>query len=59
MRNFLKENLIDEMILTTLPILLGGGSPLFGELPSEVKFELIENKTFLNQITQSRYKRKK
>ncbi len=58
-RNFLKEDLIDEMILTTIPILLGGGPSLFGKLPNELKFELIETKTFLNQITQNHYKRKK
>jgi dihydrofolate reductase len=58
-RNFLKEDLIDEMVLTTIPILLGGGSSLFAELPNELKFELIGTKTFLNQITQNHYKRKK
>ncbi len=58
-RNFLKEDLIDEMILTTIPMLLGGGSSLFTELPSELKFELMETKTFLNQIPQNHYKRKK
>jgi len=57
-RNFLKADLIDEMILTTIPILLGGGSSLFTELPNELNFELIGSKTFLNQITQNHYKRK-
>jgi len=58
-RNFLKEDLIDEMVITTIPVLLGGGSPLFTELPNELKFELIGTKTYLNQITQSHYKRNK
>lgn len=58
-RNFLKADLIDEMILTTIPILLGGGSPLFVELPNKLKFELIETKIFLNQITQNHYTRKR
>lgn len=58
-RNFLKEDLIDEMVLTTIPILLGGGSSLFTELPNEQKYELIETKTYLNQITQNHYKRKR
>lgn len=57
--NFLKADLIDEMIITTIPIVLGGGSPLFSELPNELKFELIATKTYLNQITQRHYKRKK
>ena len=58
-RNFLKEDLIDEMVLTTIPILLGGGSSLFGDLPNELNFELIGTKTFLNQISQRHYRRKK
>jgi dihydrofolate reductase len=58
-QNFLKADLIDEMILTTIPIVLGGGTTLFSELPNELKFELIEAKTYLNQITQHHYKRKK
>jgi dihydrofolate reductase len=58
-RSFLTEDLIDEMVLTTIPILLGGGSSLFGELPKELNFELIGTKTFLNQISQRHYKRKK
>lgn len=58
-RSFLKEDLIDEMVLTTIPVLLGGGSSLFTELPSVLKFELIETKTYLNNITQNHYKRKK
>ena len=58
-QSFLKEDLIDEMVLTTIPVLLGGGSSLFAELPSELKFELIGTKTYLNQITQNHYRRKK
>lgn len=58
-RNFLKEDLIDEIVLTTIPILLGGGSSLFLELPNELKFELIGTKIYLNQITQNHYKRNK
>ena len=58
-RNFLKEDLIDEMVLTKIPILLGGGSSLFSELPNQLNFELIGTKTYLNQVTQNHYRRKK
>lgn len=58
-RNFLKEDLIDEMILSRIPILLGGGASLFGDLPKHLEFELVESKTQLNQITQTHYRRKR
>ena len=58
-RSFLEADLIDEMILSTIPILLGGGSSLFTELHNKLTFELVESKTFLNQVTQNHYKRKK
>ena len=57
-QNFLKADLIDEMRITTIPILLGGGSPLFSELPKALKFELVKAKTYLNQLTQNHYQRK-
>lgn len=56
-RNFLKADLIDEMILTTIPILLGGGASLFADLPTTMNFELVGSEIFLNQIVQSHYKR--
>ena len=58
-QGFLKEDLIDELIITTIPILLGGGAPLFTELPNELEFELIKSEVFLNQIVQSHYSRKR
>ncbi|MEM6642715.1 MAG: dihydrofolate reductase family protein [Bacteroidota bacterium] len=37
-QSFLEEDLIDELIITTIPILLGGGFALFGPLDHRVKF---------------------
>lgn len=56
-QNFLKADLIDEMHLTIIPILLGGGTLLFSNLNKEQRFDLVKSKTFLNQITQNYYKR--
>ena len=58
-QNFLKEDLIDEMIITTIPILLGEGTPLFGGLPTELTFEHIKTEVFLDTIVQNHYIRKK
>ena len=58
-QNFLKEDLIDEMTITTIPIVLGGGSALFSILPKELEFALVESKVFLNQLVRNRYRRKR
>ena len=56
-QSFLKEDLIDEMIITVLPILLGGGSPLFGELAQPMRFEHVKTEVMLNAMVQSHYQR--
>ena len=47
-QSFLKEDLIHEMIITVIPILLGGGIPLFGELPEPIKFDHVKTKVFMD-----------
>lgn len=37
-QSFLQEDLIDEMIITRAPILLGKGFPLFGQLEKHLQF---------------------
>jgi dihydrofolate reductase len=58
-QNFLRENLIDELIVTVIPIILGGGTPLYSKLPNEIKFELVSSKVYCDQLLQIHYKRKK
>lgn len=54
-QNFLKEDLIDEIIITTIPILLGGGIPLFGELEIPLNFTCIKSEQLISSINQSHY----
>lgn len=58
-QDFLKEDLIDELRITTIPILLGGGFPLFGDLDAPLEFEHLKSEVFLNQLVQNHYRRKR
>ena len=49
-QGFLKEDLIDEMIITVIPILLGGGTLLFSEFSKELEFECVDSKVYLKKI---------
>ena len=57
-QNFLKEDLIDELIISTIPVVLGGGSPLFGNLVSPLDFTLKNVTTYLDEIVTTHYLRK-
>lgn len=54
-QNFLAEDLIDELIITTIPVVLGGGIPLFGETPKQMDFRLKSSQVFLDTIVQDHY----
>lgn len=57
--NFLNKDLIDEMIVTTIPTLLGGGSPLFGKLAEPLNFELVKSEVMLGQMVKNTYIRQR
>ncbi|WP_066894428.1 dihydrofolate reductase family protein [Clostridium nigeriense] len=54
---FLKEDLIDEFIIATIPTILGKGIPLFKENNNEIKLKLKESKIF-DGIVQNHYIKK-
>ena len=58
-QQFLNEDLIDELILTTMPILLGGGIPLFSDLSKSLEFTHRESQVFLSEVVQNTYRRKR
>lgn len=58
-QRFLREDLIDELIITEIPLLLGGGVRLFGELDQRLEFELVDTNVILNQLVRKRYRRTK
>ena len=58
-RSFLSEDLIDELIITSIPVILGAGIPLFGNLQSSLKFKLYKSEVLNNSLVKSYYKRDK
>ena len=54
-QSFLKEDMIDEMVITTIPTLLGGGISLFGDLEKPIRFKVKSSELLLNQIVKTHY----
>lgn len=55
-QSFLKLGLIDDFKLAIVPILLGDGIRLFGDLPSDIDLELTHTKAFPSGLVELRYK---
>jgi dihydrofolate reductase len=56
-QNFLKDDLIDELIITRVSVLLGNGIPLFNDLNQILKFEHKETIVHSKDLVKSHYKR--
>jgi|APSaa5957512535_1039671.scaffolds.fasta_scaffold45083_2 dihydrofolate reductase len=54
-QRYLRAGLIDELILTRVPVLLGSGISLFGELDADVVLRHVSTEGFANGMVQSRY----
>ncbi|MEZ9236784.1 dihydrofolate reductase family protein [Shewanella sp. 10N.286.52.A9] len=56
-QQFLQHDMIDELIITTIPKLLGGGIPLFGDLAEPLKFTHISSQQHLGCLVTNQFKR--
>lgn len=54
-QGFLNSGLIDEIIITKVPVLIGKGILLFGALDKDKKLKHIETKSYENGFVQSKY----
>lgn len=55
-QSFIRCGLIDDIILTTVPILIGNGCPLFGEIDGDIDLELLGSTAFASGLVQSHYR---
>lgn len=54
-QSFLRAGLVDELIVTDVPVLIGSGRALFGELDSDIVLDHVETIVFENGCVQTRY----
>lgn len=55
--SFIGENLLDKMIITIIPKIIGEGLPLFGGKPKETNWQLIETKSFNTGVVNLTYEK--
>lgn len=54
---FINENILDKMIISKVPILLGEGIPLFANKPKETKWTLVNTQTFNTGLVNLTYEK--
>ncbi|MGD6781390.1 dihydrofolate reductase family protein [Sutcliffiella horikoshii] len=54
-KEFVKQYLIDEYVISTIPILIGNGVRLFKETEQENKLELVVSNSFPSGLVQNQY----
>ena len=58
-QDFLKEDIIDELIISKVPILIGRGIPLFGYLDNDLQFKHTRTEVNSNGLVRSFYERER
>lgn len=55
-RQFLALGLVDDLTLSTIPVLLGEGIRLFGGTPTDVPLDLLASRSFPSGLVQNSYR---
>lgn len=54
-QGFLRAGLVNQLIVTRVPLLLGQGRPLFGGLPEDLRLKHVRTKSYPTGLVQSEY----
>ena len=54
-QRFLSAGLIDRLVITRVPILIGAGIPLFGPVPGDIHLHHVATRCYNGGLVQSEY----
>ncbi len=54
-QRFLREGLIQRLVITRVPVLIGQGIPLFGALPHDIQLRHVATRHYATGLVQSEY----